>query len=68
MLKNTRSYSKRWLKSLRISKFFYYKYSEEIKDMVEFDLADIDDLYEGDVGKWFEEVVNSAGVGFENQL
>ena len=68
MLKNTRSYSKRWWRYLRISKFFYYKYSEEIKDMVEFDLADIDDLYDGDVGKWFEEVVNSAGVGFENQL
>ncbi len=36
--------------------------------MVEFDLADIDDLYDGEVAKWFEEVVNSAGVGYENQL
>jgi hypothetical protein len=36
--------------------------------MVEFDLAEIDDLHDGDVDKWFEEVVNSAGVGFENQL
>lgn len=36
--------------------------------MVEFDLADIDDLYDGEVAKWFEEVVNDAGVEYENQL
>lgn len=42
--------------------------NDDIKDAIEFDLADIEDLHDGDVGKWFEEVVNSAGTGYDNQL